>query len=276
MTILAVEAEPGEFPEIKLTDLFEFPSFLFEDTIFAFNRIGLLYLLAAAIVTALMLAAFRRPSIVPGRLQAAMEGLIGIVRNNIILEVIGPKGLRYLPLLGTMFLFILVGNLFGVTPFVNMPANGRMAMPAFLAMVTWVVFIGAGIRTQGLAYFKNALVPSGVPKPILLLLIPIELVSTFVVRPLTLAVRLFANMMAGHILLAVAFLATNAMLIDVNAGFTEAYFFLNGVGGAVIGIFTLAGSMAIIGFELLVSVLQAYIFTILTAVYIASSLEAEH
>lgn len=277
MIFLAVEAEPGEFPEIRLGDLFEFPAFLFEDTIFAFNRIGLLYLLAAGIVIALMVGAFRNAKVVPGRFQAAMETLIeGLIRNNIIMEVIGPKGLRYVPLLTSMFLFILIGNLFGITPFINMPANGRMAMPAFLAIVTWTVFIAAGVRTHGLRYFKNALIPSGVPLPILFLLVPIELVSTFIVRPLTLAVRLFANMMAGHILLAVAFLATNAFLIDVNAGFTNAYFFLNGPGAALMGLLTLAGSVALIGFELLVSVLQAYIFTILTAVYIASSMEEAH
>ena len=274
MTFLAVEADPGEFPEILLEDLFEFPAMLFEGTNFAFNRIGLLYLLAAAIVAVLMLAAFRKGSVVPGRFQTAMEAIVELVRNNIIMEVIGTKGLRYLPLLTTMFLFILVGNLFGVTPFINMPANGRMAMPAFLAMMVWAVFIVAGLREHGIKYFKEAVVPPGVPKPILVLLIPIELVSTFIVRPLTLAVRLFANMMAGHILLAVAFLATNAFWIDVNAGFTEAYFFLNGFSGAVIGLFTLAGGVALIGFEILVSLLQAYIFTILTAVYISSSVEA--
>ncbi len=274
MTFLAVEADPGEFPEILLEDLFEFPAMLFEGTNFAFNRIGLLYLFAAAIVAVLMLAAFRKGSVVPGRFQTAMEALVDLVRNNIIMEVIGTKGLRYLPLLTTMFLFILVGNLFGVTPFINMPANGRMAMPAFLAMMVWAVFIVAGLREHGIKYFKEAVVPPGVPKPILVLLIPIELVSTFIVRPLTLAVRLFANMMAGHILLAVAFLATNAFWIDVNAGFTEAYFFLNGFSGAVIGLFTLAGAVALVGFEILVSLLQAYIFTILTAVYISSSVEA--
>ncbi|MFP4635060.1 MAG: F0F1 ATP synthase subunit A [Nitriliruptoraceae bacterium] len=275
MTFLAVEAEPGEFPEIVLEDLFEFPALLFDGTNFAFNRVGLLYLLAAAIVIWLMLAAFRRGKVVPGRFQAAMEALVDLVRNNIIIEVIGTRGLRYLPLLTAMFLFILVGNLFEITPLINMPANGRMAMPAFLAIMVWTVFIVAGLREHGIGYFKAALVPSGVPKPVLVLLIPIELVSTFIVRPLTLAVRLFANMMAGHILVAVAFLATNAFLIDVGQGFTEPYFFPNGFGGAIIGVFTLAGSVALIAFELLVSVLQAYIFTILTAVYISSSIE-EH
>jgi F-type H+-transporting ATPase subunit a len=273
---LAVEAEPGEFPEIRLDDLFEFPALLFEGTPFALNRVGLLYLLAAVIVVALTLGAFRGAKVVPTRFQTAMEAIVELVRNNIIMEVIGPKGLRYLPLLASMFLFILINNLFEITPFVNMPSTGRMALPAFLAMVTWITFILAGIKAQGLVYFKNAVVLPGVPPVLHILLVPIELVSTFVVRPLTLAVRLFANMMAGHILLAVAFLATNAFLIDVNAGFTEAHFFVNGIGGALAGIGTLAGAVALIGFELLVSVLQAYIFTILTAVYIASSLEAEH
>jgi F-type H+-transporting ATPase subunit a len=111
----------------------------------------LLYLLAAGIVIALMLGAFLNAKVVPGRFQSAMEAIVELIRNNIVLEVIGPKGLRYVPLLGSMFLFILIGNLFGITPFINMPANGRMAMPAFLAMVTWTVFIAPGSRRTGCA-----------------------------------------------------------------------------------------------------------------------------
>lgn len=274
--LLAVDTSGG-FPDpLPVNELFEFPPFLFEDSLyFAFNRTAMLYLLAAVIVIALMVKAFRAPSIVPGRFQAAMEGLVDIVRNNIIIEVMGPKGLRYLPLLGSLFLFILVNNFYEIAPFVNFPPTGRMAMPAFLAVLVWTTFILVGIKHQGVAYFKNAVVPPGVPAPILLLIIPIELISTFVVRPLTLAVRLFANMMAGHILLAVAFLATNAFLLDFT-DLLSPQFLPGGIAGLPLGIMTFIGSLALVLFETLVAFLQAYIFTILTAVYISSSMEADH
>ena len=276
MTLLAAEAEGG-FHVPTLEELFEFPAFLFENsTFFAFNRTALLYLLAAGIVCGLMLGAFRNASIVPGRFQGAMEGIVELVRNNIIVEVIGPKGLRYLPLLTSLFLFIFINNFFEITPLVNFPPTGRMAMPAFLAIVVWTVFILVGLKHQGAAYFKNALIPSGVPKLIIPLIFVIELVSTFIVRPLTLAVRLFANMMAGHILLAVAYIASSAILTDFHAGLTSPQFFAGGILGLPIGIFALAGSVALVAFELLVSLLQAYIFTILTAVYIGQSLHPEH
>jgi F-type H+-transporting ATPase subunit a len=274
---LLLAAEGGGFPDpLPVNELFEFPPFLFEDSLyFAFNRTALLSLLASVIVIALMAKAFRAPAIVPGRFQAAMEGLIDVVRNNIIIEVMGPKGLRYLPLLGSLFLFILVSNLYEIAPFVNFPTTGRMALPAFLAIFVWTMFILVGIKHQGLAYFKNALVPPGVPPVILVLIIPIELVSTFIVRPLTLAVRLFANMMAGHILLAVAFLATNAFLLDFTDLLSPSLL-PSGIVGLPLGLLTLAGSVALVLFEALVAFLQAYIFTILTAVYISDSLEAAH
>jgi F-type H+-transporting ATPase subunit a len=267
-------AAEGGFQVPPLEHLFEFPAFLFEDTLFALNRTGLLYLMAAGIVCALMLAAFRAPQLVPGKFQAAMESVVGFVRDNIVLEVMGPDGLRFVPFLTSLFLFIFVNNFYEITPFVQFPSTGRMAVPAFLALTTWFVFILVGIKSQGAAYFKNTLVPSGVPWPILILIIPIELVSTFIVRPLTLAVRLFANMMAGHILLAIAFIAANTFLIDFHAWpFT---FFPQGIGGGVIGLLALAAGPLLVAFELLVGALQAYIFTILTAVYISGALHPDH
>lgn len=268
------ESNPGCFPEdLPLQPLFEFRPFLFEDsTLFAFNRVGMLYLLAALITVGLMWAAFGRPSIVPNRFQAAMEGLVDIVRNNIIPQAIGPDGMKFAPLLTSMFLFIFINNFFEIMPFVNFPSTGRMALPAMLAIMVLVFFVLVGIKAQGPKYFINAVKPPGVPALILILIIPIEIISTFVVRPLTLAVRLFANMMAGHILLTVVFLAANAFLIDFHDLLSPG---LN-VRGFPIGLVALAGAVAMVAFELLVSFLQAYIFTILTAVYIGGSLHPEH
>ena len=268
------EANPGCFPEdLPLAPLFEFPAFLFEDSaLFAFNRTAMLYLLAGLITIALMWAAFGKPKIVPGRFQAGMEGMVDIVRTNIVPQAIGPDGAKFVPLLTSIFLFIFVNNFFEIMPFVNFPSTGRMAVPAMLAIMSLVMFILVGIKAQGPKYFINAVKPPGVPAPILVLIIPIEIISTFVVRPLTLAVRLFANMMAGHILLTVVFLATNAFLIDFHDLASPA---LN-VRGLPIGIIALAGAVALVAFELLVGFLQAYIFTILTAVYIGGAMHPEH
>ena len=268
------EANPGCFPEdLPLAPLFEFPAFLFEDsTLFAFNRTSMLYVLAALITIGLMWAAFGNPKIVPGRFQAAMEGMVDIVRTNIVPQAIGPAGAKFVPLLTSIFLFIFVNNFFEIMPFVNFPSTGRMAVPAMLAIMSLVMFILVGIKAQGPKYFINAVKPPGVPAPILVLIIPIEIISTFVVRPLTLAVRLFANMMAGHILLTVVFLATNAFLIDFHDLTSPAF----NVKGFPIGLIALVGSVGLVAFELLVGFLQAYIFTILTAVYIGGSLNPEH
>lgn len=275
MSLLLAAASDGGFPdELPLRELFEFPAFLFEDSaLFAFNRTAMLYLLAALITCGLMLAAFNRNSkIVPGRFQGAMEGLVDIVRTNIVPQAIGPDGKKFIPLLTSIFLFIFVNNFFEIMPFVNFPSTGRMAVPALLAVMSLTMFIAVGIKAQGPKYFLNAVKPPGVPAPILILIIPIEIISTFIVRPLTLAVRLFANMMAGHILLAVVFLASNAFLIDFHDLTSPAF----NVRGFPIGLVALAGAVALVAFELLVSFLQAYIFTILTAVYIGGSLHPDH
>ncbi len=271
MNLLAAE---GGFHVPPLEELFEFPAFLFKDsTWFAFNRTSLLYVIAAIIVISLMMAAFRNPQVVPGKLQAAMEAIVDFIREGIILEVMGPAGLRYLPLLTSMFLFIFVNNFYEIMPLVQFPTTSRMALPAFLAFVVWTMFILVGIKTQGLKYFKNVAVPGGVPAFVLPLVIPIEIVSTFIVRPLTLSVRLFANMMAGHILLAIIFIAANAFLLDVHGPLSEWSFNFK---GSPIGLIALAFGPAMVGFELMVGALQAYIFTILTAVYISSSMSADH
>ena len=275
MSLLLAASSDGSFPqEFPLHELFEFPAFLFEDSaLFAVNRTALLYLLAAVITCGLMLAAFNRNSkLVPGRFQGAMEGLVDIVRTNIVPQAIGPDGKKFIPLLTSLFLFIFVCNFFEIMPFVNFPPTGRMAVPALLAIMSLTMFIAVGLKAQGPKYFINAVKPPGVPAAILLLIVPIEIVSTFIVRPLTLAVRLFANMMAGHILLTVVFLAANAFFIDFHDLTSPAF----NLRGFPIGLVALAGSVALVAFELLVGFLQAYIFTILTAVYIGGSLHPEH
>jgi F-type H+-transporting ATPase subunit a len=273
---VVLATEGGGFHVPPLEELFEFPALFFEDVSLlgiplGFNRVALLSFVAVAILTALMLAAFSNPRVIPGKLQAVMEAVVAFVRDYIAVEVIGPAGLRFVPFLTTLFLFILIGNFFEITPLVQFPITSRMAVPAFLAMVTWTIFVLVGVKEQGpLTYLRNVAIPPGVPWWVLPFVIPIEVLSTFVVRPLTLAIRLFANLLAGHIILTIVFIGANAFLFDI----ANLQFNLRGSPlGLLLGF---AAGPALVAFEFMVGALQAYIFTILTAVYISSSLHPEH
>jgi F-type H+-transporting ATPase subunit a len=140
-----------------------------------------------------------------------------------------------------------------------------MALPLFLSLLVWVVFIGTGFKHQGLGYLKNSLFPPGVPKALYILVTPIELISTFFVRPFSLTVRLFANMLAGHMLL-----VTFALL-------SEALFQAKGNPALIpMGVLPLLMLVMLTAFEVLVAFLQAYIFTILASVYIGGAAHPEH
>jgi F-type H+-transporting ATPase subunit a len=225
---------------------------------------GILYMfLAAAIVIVVFLIAASRKGLIPRGIRNVVEAVVGFVREEIAIQVIGQEGRPWVPFLTALFSFILVGNIFGIIPGIQFPVNGRIAIPAFLAALVWVLFNAAGIRAQGAgSYFKNALFPPGVPKGMYILLTPIELVSTFILRPFTLAVRLLANMMAGHLILSIFFLGTAYLLAQPST--------------IPFAVPAFALSVALTGFEILVAVLQAYIFTILTAVYIAGAVHPEH
>jgi F-type H+-transporting ATPase subunit a len=143
-----------------------------------------------------------------------------------------------------------------------MPANARMAVPALLAIFVWGLFIVVGFKHQGFGYLKSSLFPPGVPWGFYFLLTPIEFISTFILRPFSLAVRLFANMLAGHLLL-----VTFAVLC--------AALFTKSVIAAAL-VVSAPMLVALTGFEILVALLQAFIYTILTAVYIGTSMHPEH
>lgn len=207
--------------------------------------------------------AFAKPKLVPTGAQNVAEYGVDFVRNQIVLPVLGPNGVGWTPFLTVMFFWVLLLNFLGIVPGVQFPVTSRMAIPATLSLIVWLIYNGIGIRNQGLGgYFKNMMFPPGVPKPIYILLAPIEFISTVIVRPLTLAVRLFANMVAGHMILAVLFVGTSV-------------FFASGIGKATFILpFTFATVMT--GFEIFVAGMQAFIITILTAVYIAGAQEAHH
>jgi len=227
------------------------------------NKVVVLMILSVLTVFAFLYAAGRKQELVPKGIQNVAEATVDFIQDGIILQTIGPDGLYWTPFLLTMFTFIFVCNIWEVIPLAQMPVNARIALPMFMALLVWVIFIVMGIVKQGpLKYFKNIMFPPGVPKALYILVTPIEFVSTIFVRPLSLSVRLFANMLAGHLLLtSFAVISAALFTLKVVVVILPASVFL---------------LIALTGFEVLVAFLQAFIFTILTAVYIGSSMHPEH
>ncbi len=258
---------PFEIPQVG--HLFNLPGPEFLGS--PFTRVYLLVALSVVITIGFFWMAFGNAKIVPSKMQALGELVVDFVDREIAMNVIGPKGKPYVPLLTAMFVFILVNNWFKITPFVNFAPTGRIAYPLGLAMVTYVLFIVVAIRHQGMAYFKDIAFPEGVPWPVYFLLTPIELISTFILRPVTLTVRLFANMVGGHLLLAITFIATWSFLRIPGLAPADAnYWFLP------IGIITFLFGPVVVAFEMFIGFLQAYIFAILTAVYLQGAIEPAH
>jgi F-type H+-transporting ATPase subunit a len=244
-----------EFPPIE--NIVEWPS-----VGAGFNKIALINVIALVGTAAIFFVAGRRKALVPRGVQNLAEMSIEFIEKEIVEPGIGHGGERYIALLTAMFFFVLFGNIFEVIPFFNMPSNARMANPLILALLSWAMFIVVGLKHHKFGYIKGALFPPGVPKALYLLVTPIEALSTFIVRPFSLAVRLFANMLAGHILLVTfsVLCITLWALKPLVVALPLSFFML----------------VALTGFEVMVAFLQAYIFTILTAVYIGGALNPEH
>ena len=250
-----------DFPPIS--HLTEWDGFAFKGTPFELNKVTLIYVLAVGLTLWFFGAAARRGSLVPHGVQNMAEASVDFIKDSVIMQTIGPDGMRYLPFLTAMFFFIFFINIFEVVPIIQFPGNARMAVPLMLALIVWVMYIVLGIKHQGpFGYLKNSLIPPGVPWPLLFLVVPIEFVSTFLVRPFSLAIRLFANMLAGHLIL-----STFAILCA--ALFSKTLL-------VVILPFSFGLLIALTAFEVLVAGLQAFIFTILTGVYVGSSLHPDH
>lgn len=238
---------------------------LFEGTPFAINRIHLIQILVTVVLVLILWLGTRKMKLIPGRGQSIVEMGFDFVRVNIAHDLLGRKdGNRFLPILTTLFFMILFMNLTGVIPGLNIAGTSIIAMPALLALVAYVTFIYAGLKKSPKGFIKNSLFPSGVPWPIYILVTPLEFISTFIIRPVTLTLRLLMNMMVGHLMLVLFFSAT--------------WFFFFNAGGffPILGVGTLAAGFAYTIFELLVAFLQAYVFTILTAVYIQLAVADEH
>lgn len=230
-----------------------------------FNKVALISVLAALIATAIFLLAARQDGMkAPKGVRNLAETIVEFIENQIILPTMGSHGMGWTPFLLSTFVFIYLCNLPGIVPILYMPATARIAIPLFLSLLVWVIFIGVGFKHQGPKYIKNSLFPPGVPGPLYILVAPIEFISTFLVRPFSLTVRLFANMLAGHILL-VTFALLTEELVKADAIALKPV--------AILPFFMLVFLTA---FEVLVGFLQAYIFTILAAVYIGGAAHPEH
>jgi F-type H+-transporting ATPase subunit a len=262
--VLAANGEGFEAPTIEEFYPEPIASFSVLGLDFEITRITLIMWVATAAILALLVAATRRPTIVPGRLQWLAESGYSVVRDGIARDVIGPKGLPFAPFLGALFFFILANNAMSIIPFAQISPNSKFAVPLVLALICWVIYNWIGIREQGAGrYFKDAAIPPGVPVGALILVTPIELLQVFVIRPFTLAVRLFANMFAGHMLLAVFALGTSYLLFVGNFSI-------------IFSPFAFLMALAMTFFELLVIVLQAYVFTVLMATYLNGAVEPAH
>jgi F-type H+-transporting ATPase subunit a len=242
------------------------PSFIFTPffTIgsFSFTKPMLLALVCMLIVIGFFWAAFANPKLVPRGAQNLGELGIAFVRDQILRPMMGKRGDGFLPFLVSLFFFIWVMNLMEIIPVAQFPPMSFFAFPVALMLMVYGTYTYLGIKHQGLGgYFAN-MIPKGVPPPILIILAPVEILQYVLVRPFTLAIRLFANMFAGHILLLIFTLATWYLFsLSIGLLFSVTSFVL---------------TIVLTAFEMLIQALQAYIFTILTAQYIGGSLEAGH
>ncbi|WP_425438750.1 F0F1 ATP synthase subunit A [Propionibacterium cyclohexanicum] len=229
-----------------------------------FNKPMFLALLGACGVLVFWLLASRNLKLVPGRGQFFAEYIYNFVRG-IGRDMIGPGYNRFMPYLLTLFSFVLVSNWFGETFLFMFPTFSRVSYSYAAALLTFAVYVGSGLRRHGLRYFKVASVPSGVPVWLYPIIVPLEFLSSFITRPVTLSVRLFANMFAGHMSIMV-FVGGGAALLTW-AG--NVFYNVTGVVSMLFGLLMLL-------LELFIGYLQAYIFTILAAQYIGSSVGEAH
>ncbi len=210
----------------------------------SFTNSALFMTAAVALISALVILGSRKAEMVPGRWQSLGEMAYEFIANMID-ETVGKEGQRYFPFVFSLFMFILFGNVLGLIPY-GFTFTSHIIVTFALAALVFIGVTLIGIFRHGF-HFLSLFVPHGVPKVLLLLLVPIEVLSYFI-RPFTLSIRLFANMLAGHTMLA------------IFGGFVAAI--------GLLGIIPLGVDVLLIFLELLVAVLQAYVFTILTCLYL--------
>ena len=229
-----------------------------------FTKPVVMVFLSVVIAATFFIASSRKAAIVPSKLQYAGESIYTFIRNELGRDVIGPEFMRFVPFLFSLFVFILVNNVFGVIPLLQFPTMSHIGFPIGVTIFSYVCYHYVAIKKHGLGkYLKDICFMPGIPKPVYLILTPVELLTYLVTRPLTLSMRLFANMFAGHLLL----------LVFVLGG---EYLLMSGILLKFLSIFSFGLAIGLSFFELGIQCLQAYIFTLLTALYIAGALADEH
>lgn len=262
--LVQTSTDDGTFHGPSITEFFP-DIILFEGTNFDLNRIMLIRLLAVVALVIVFWLGTRNMRIVPGRFQSLIEMALDFVRVNIAEDLLGKvDGKRFLPLLTTMFFMIFTMNITGIIPGLNIAGTSVIGVPLVLALISYVTFIYAGVKKSPGKFFKNSLFPTGVPWPVYIIVTPIEFISTFIIRPVTLTLRLLMNMVVGHLLLVLFFAATQFFVFTLGGWFIA------------MGAVTFAFGFAFTLFEILVALLQAYVFTLLTAVYIQLAVAEEH
>ncbi|WP_243063638.1 F0F1 ATP synthase subunit A [Humibacter sp. RRB41] len=266
-TVLSVKADGSGFTGPSIDDFFP-PVLLFPGTPFEINRLMAIRILVVVLLVLFFWLATRNLKLRPSRAQVGFEYLVGFVRNGIVYEPLGERlGKRYEAFIMTLFFLILGMNLTGVIPGLQLSGTSAIGLPAVLAIITWGVFIHAGFREKGWKYLKDTLFPPGVPWFLYILLTPLEFLSTFIVRPVTLALRLTMNMIGGHMLLVLCFTATQFFFFTVLA---------DGNLIGLLGVGTFAFGLIFMVLEIFIEVLQAYVFAILASIYIQLSVVDEH
>jgi len=256
MSVLAAEFPP-------LSHITNWSAFAGDGQWWEINKIVLVYGFAVLFTWLLFFLGSRKKALVPTGAQNLAEIAVEFVEEGIAVETMGAEGRKYTPFLLSLFFFVFFTNIFEVVPVIQMPAAARIAMPLTLALIAYFVYHGAGFKEHGFfGYWKHALIPPGVPAALLILVVPIEFISKFLVQPFSHTVRLFANLLAGHILLVTFAVLTSALIAP------KWYIILSPLPFAGVVFFT--------AFEVFVSFLQAYVFTLLTGVYIHSAASHEH
>lgn len=250
-------------PGLEIFQFEPYAQFTFLGMNWVINKPIVMLLVGSLLIIVFYWAAFRSPKLVPTKMQSIGESAYLFVRDQISRETMGKEGDKYMPFLLSLFSFVLLMNVMGIIPLLQFPVTAMFVFPVSLAIMVWITYMFMGFKYQGGAFIKNMCVPKGVPLWVLVILAPIEFLSNIFIRPFTLAIRLFANMFAGHLLLTV---------------FIVAAFYL--ASFSIIGILGSAASFVMVvimtGFEFAIELLQAYIFTLLTASYMAGSLHNEH
>jgi F-type H+-transporting ATPase subunit a len=236
---------------------------IFGDSLF-FTKPALLVFFSVIVISVFFIATSRKALVVPSRAQFLGESIYGFVREVIGRDVIGPDFMKFVPFLFSLFTFILVNNIFGIIPIIQFPTMSHIGFPIALALFTYGVYHAVAIKHHGFfKYVKDICFMPGIPKPIYIILTPVELLTFLVTRPMTLSIRLFANMFAGHLLLLVFTIGGEHLL----AG---------GLFMKVLSPFSFVMAIGLTFFEFGIQCLQAYIFTLLTALYIAGALSDAH